>query len=449
MKKVLTVGATLILLVGFASEIAWGNTFDTFGYKSRATAMGCAYTAMGDELTATYYNPAALTEAERMRAETGYLMAIPDLDFEVNGSPGKLPKVDETKGISLGVAVPLGEAYGRWVFGFGLHIPQELAERTRFHPPPEPYFLDYSTRTQALIVLPAMGFSPEALPELSVGLGISILLDSEGKINSPSDQVDPDGIALTRSDLDMHPTIAIHAGLLYKLMENLRVGLAFRNELVIDIDTETSIPDANTDISMDAATLFSPRQIALGVAYDLMEKLTVAADLTWIDWSEYKPPFAIVEGVVLGVPKKSKNIDPDFKDTFNPKLGAEYHLYDFLDLRAGYSFEPSPVPDETLKGTSNILDSHTHIFSGGFGLYLGELCDIPFLRILRIDSHFQFIYLTERNVVKDTVLMFEGEPSGVPGTPRYYPGYLANPGYPGFKIGGNVINWGLTASLVF
>lgn len=438
MKKVLTVGATLVLLVGVASEIAWCNTFDTFGYKSRATAMGCAYTAMGDELTATYYNPAALTEAERMRAETGYLMAIPDLDFDVEGNPTDL-EVDDTKGISLGVAVPLGEAYGRWVFGFGLHIPQELAERTRFHPPPEPFFLDYSTRTQALIVLPAMGFSPEALPELSVGIGISILLDSEGKIIAPSAQVDPDGIALTRSDLDMHPTIAIHAGLLYKLMENLRVGLAFRNELVIDIDTETSIPKANTDISMDAATLFSPRQIALGIAYDLMEELTVAADLTWIDWSEYKPPFAIVEGVVFRVPKKSKNIDPDFKDTYNPKLGAEYNLYDFLDLRAGYSFEPSPVPDKTLEGTSNILDSHTHIFSGGFGLYLGELCDIPFLRILRIDSHLQFIYLTERKIEKDPGLMLESDIES----------QSANPGFPNFKIGGNVINWGLTASLVF
>ncbi len=440
MKKVLVGVATLILLIIFTSKIVRGNAFDTFGYDSRAIAMGGAYTAMGDDLTATYYNPAALTEAERIRAEFGYFITTPSLDFAVEGSSEE-PKVDATKGYNLGIAVPLGDFYGSWVWGFGLHNPQGLSVRPLFHPPTEPYFLDYSNRTQELIILPAIGFSPEALQELSAGLGISVLLDTEGTIITPSEPVDDDQISLPRSDLTMVATIATHAGLLYKPMENLRVGLAFRDELAIDIDTVTIIPDFDTDVSTHSATLFSPRQIALGIAYDPIEKLTVAADLAWIDWSEYEPPFGTVEAFLLGSedPDKSTDIDPDFKDTYNPKLGVEYHLYDFLDLRAGYSFEPSPVPDRTLKGTSNILDSHTHIFSGGFGLYLGELCDIPFLRILRIDGHLQFITLTERKVKKDPGLMLESNNDA----------RLENPGYPGFKIGGSVINWGLTGSLVF
>ncbi len=439
MRKIWTAITILLFSLVFNSGIVQGNAFDTFGYDSRATAMGGAYTAMGDELTATYYNPAALTEAERIRAEFGYFITAPSLNFTVVGSSEKL-KVDDTKGFNLGMAVPLGNLYGSWVWGFGFHNPQELAIRPRFHPPTEPYFLDYSNRTQELIVLPAIGFSPKFLPGLSAGLGITMLLDTEGKIIAPSDPVDDDQIALIRNDLTMVPTIATHAGLLYQPMDNLQVGLAFRDKLVIDIDTVTIIPDFDTDVSTHAATIFSPRQISLGVAYDPIEKLTIAVDLTWIDWSEYKPPFAIAEFIVFGnPPDKSKNIDPDFKDTYNPKLGVEYHLYDFLDLRVGYTFEPSPVPDKTLKGTSNILDSHTQIFSGGFGLYLGELCDTPFLRILRIDGHLQFISLTERKVEKDPDLMLESDDNA----------RAENPGYPGFKIGGSIFNWGLTASLVF
>jgi long-chain fatty acid transport protein len=440
MRKTWTVITILFFSLIFTSGIAQGNAFDTFGYDSRATAMGGAYTAMGDELTATYYNPAALTEAGRIRAEFGYFITTPSLNFAGAGSSEEL-KVDATKGFNLGMAVPLGDFYGSWVWGFGFHNPQELAIRPRFHSPTEPYFLDYSNRTQELIVLPAIGFSPKFLPGLSAGLGITVVLDTEGKIIAPSEPVDDDQIALTRSDLTMVPTIATHAGLLYQPMENLRVGLAFRDKLVIDIDTVTIIPDFDTDVSTHAATLFSPRQISLGVAYDPIEKLTVAFDLTWIDWSEYKPPFAMVEAFLLGSedPKKSTDINPDFKDTYNPKLGIEYHLYDFLDLRAGYSFEPSPVPDRTLKGTSNILDSHTQIFSGGFGLYLGELCDIPFLRILRIDGHLQFVSLTERKVEKNPGLMLESDEDA----------RLENPGYPGFKIDGSIFNWGLSASLVF
>lgn len=439
-QKTLTVVAILFFSLIFNSGIVHGNAFDTFGYDSRATAMGGAYTAMGDELTATYYNPAALTEAERIRAEVGYFITAPSLNFAVAGSSEK-PKVDSTKGSNLGIAVPLGDFYGSWVWGFGFHNPQELAIRPRFHPPTEPYFLDYSNRTQELIILPAIGFSPEALQELSVGLGISVLLDTKGTIITPAEPVDDDQISLPRSDLTMVATIATHAGLLYKPMENFRVGLAFRDKLAIDIDTVTEIPSLDTAVSTYAATLFSPRQLALGVSYDPIEKLTVAVDLAWIDWSEYEPPFGIVEAFLLGSedPDKSTDIDPDFKDTYNPKLGVEYHLYDFLDLRAGYSFEPSPVPDKTLKGTSNILDSHTQIFSGGFGLYLGELCDIPFLRILRIDGHLQFISLTERKVEKDPGLMLESNDDA----------RLENPGYPEFKIGGSIFNWGLTASLVF
>ncbi|UCD84495.1 MAG: outer membrane protein transport protein [Deltaproteobacteria bacterium] len=432
MKKVIAIVLIFIISLIFTTEIAWGNTFDTFGYNSRATAMGGAFTAIGDELTACYYNPAALAEAEYIRAEAGYFMATTSLDFNVEDGSDEL-EVDDTKGFNLGLAIPLGEAFGRWVVGFGFHKPQELAVRPRFHTASKPFYLDYSNRTMELIVLPAIGFSPELLPELSIGLGISVFLNTEGSVISPSIPVNDYKLALTESDLTMPTTMAIHAGLLYKLLENLRLGLAFRDELPIDIETKTIL--GSLEMNVVSVTLYSPRQIALGVTYVPLEKLTVAADLTWIDWSQYTPPFPDITGD-LG---ESKPIETNFEDTFNPGLGIEYHLYDFLDLRAGYLFEPSPVPDETLQGTSNILDTHTHIFSGGFGLFLGELCDIPVLRVLRLDGHFQFVYLTERKVKKNPNLMLESDADAL----------NENPGYPGFTIGGNIYNWGTTLSLVF
>src|SRR5262249_27436966 len=64
-----------------------------------------------------------------------------------------------------------------------------------------------------------------------------------------------------------------------------------------------------------------------------------------------------------------------------------------IDVRAGYSYEPTPVPDQF--GESNLVDCDKHTFAFGAGLELGRLAPV-LPRPLAIDAHLAVAWLPER-----------------------------------------------------
>ncbi|MFT7580118.1 MAG: long-subunit fatty acid transport protein, partial [Myxococcota bacterium] len=134
----------------------------------------------------------------------------------------------------------------------------------------------------------------------------------------------------------------------------------------------------------------------------------LAAELTWHQWSRYRPPTARIAIALeipilpLAIPPNPIPQDADFSDIFIPRVGAEYRVFNGkhvgLWLRAGYSYEPTPAPKQP--GGTNYVDTDKHTFAAGFSFRFSELTDIlpkPFY----LDVAGSYILMPERVYTKD------------------------------------------------
>jgi long-chain fatty acid transport protein len=132
---------------------------------------------------------------------------------------------------------------------------------------------------------------------------------------------------------------------------------------------------------------WTPNEVAAGFALKPRNDLLIAADLTWSNWSQYLDPQS-------QVPEKK------FRDTYTPRIGLEYIHHTGIVMRAGYSFQPSPVPEQT--GSANYLDNDKHVFSIGLG-YTFSRSPIPiWKKPLTVDSYFQYQKLVQREYHKES-----------------------------------------------
>jgi len=90
------------------------------------------------------------------------------------------------------------------------------------------------------------------------------------------------------------------------------------------------------------ATLVLPDVITLGVAYKPLPELSFEADVAYTVWSRWRNlNVDMYEPGVKGI-HQQKN----WRDTWALSLSAEYWMYDWLALRAGFLYETSPLNGE-------------------------------------------------------------------------------------------------------
>jgi len=131
-------------------------------------------------------------------------------------------------------------------------------------------------------------------------------------------------------------------------------------------------PDGNikTNITL-------PQQFSGGIAYRPLEALEIEADVVWTNWSKFQSlPITLPNGSMLVQPK-------DYKDTITARFGVEYGLPQYnCAVRAGFIYDPTPVPRTTLDAT--LPDVDRYIVTAGasyqihrFDLHLGLLWVTP------------------------------------------------------------------------
>jgi len=101
----------------------------------------------------------------------------------------------------------------------------------------------------------------------------------------------------------------------------------------------TSVPAEN---KFDAS-LPLPSNLDFGVSYDFNDKFTMAAEVNWIMWSTYESLDFTFEqsGELLN------NENPrEYKDTWIPRIGAQYKLNDLFTFRAGAYYDSSPANEK-------------------------------------------------------------------------------------------------------
>ncbi|HQT98857.1 MAG TPA: outer membrane protein transport protein, partial [Thermodesulfobacteriota bacterium] len=138
-----------------------------------------------------------------------------------------------------------------------------------------------------------------------------------------------------------------------KPSKNLKVGFNYRSPFHLQFKDGDFVTSDNTSAGFTgifpmgttkaSGKLELPATAALGVAYTL-DRLTLSADADWTFWSSYKE-LKITNASVSSLSSTQRK---DWKDVCALRLGAEYRVTDPLALRAGFVYDPTPVPADTM-----------------------------------------------------------------------------------------------------
>ncbi len=406
------------------STPCWANPFDNFGLGSRSAAMGGAVTAAADDFSASLYNPAGLIDAGRMQVSIGYFFAKPLLETFWADAWRDISE-DSISGVVCGIVFPPLKIGGvKFVGGMGLHVPDKRVARSLMLPYEQPRFEMYGARNQRMVVYSPNAF--ELTPWLSVGAGVQMFIDTTGGPKFKLIQEIPDNEgAYSEGTISstQKPRFFPFAGILVKPCTTVRVGFCFREkqEITLDIPMVVTIdplfgglvPQSTIDLSTPAPLFFSPRQYAVGISWRPVERLLVAADLTYMQWSAFINPgpdgYTLYYGGLEILLRQNPNFhlpQGGFHDIWVPAIGIEYSALrsHYLDLavRAGYRYRSSPVPEQ--KGRAAFLDSNTHIVSLGLGMTFRNLVRRCMTEPFSVDMHVQYFRLEQRDYVRDLLV---------------------------------------------
>lgn len=383
---------------------------DEFGLGVRDAAMGMAYTAVADDFTAVYYNPAGLTLTDPgLSLNFGYktygrFFSVPEEDAQDSAG---IPVV----GVTYRHEYSVGTGWWRLpALGFAALTP--LPDIRRQKDDNDPHSIRYNS--QGLLPI-YIGTGYQITPRVRIGATLALTVAGSfratavatGTILTP----ELGGLAISGP---VEIGAAPHVGILLGPFKDWHFGLSYRGAQGIELETSFAVePMFSISLPPPLGTIapgrfpivtgWSPHQIAGGVAYRGLPGWLFSSDLVFKKWDDWKS-------------STGRHPDPEFHNRVVPRLGIEHQLTKYLALQGGYYFEPSPVPEQ--RGDTSYVDNDQHVFSMGLSYSLDK-----FLRLHTvITPGLQVHWLTDRTTRKAE---------------------RSNDFFPGYDIGGSVISGGV------
>lgn len=405
----------VIVVLALLSPLSFAraNPLTMYGSGARGVGMGGAHTAAARDSSANFYNPALLARLPNLEIDLGYRYTAPDLRLN-DRSLG----VDSARGTRLSVAMPGRIGPVRMGAGLSVYLPDQQLMRIRSLSQGQPRFALYDNRAQRLFL---MASGAVAIGDkLSIGGGVGYLTATSGtvilrgRIGFP-DASDSD--LRLAMDVDVKSLVYPSIGIAYQLTPWLRVAAAYKGgvqpttDLSVKIEGDVGaamrdpiVEDAVVHLRTVSLAHFQPAELSVGIEAYLRPDLVVAADLVFHRWSEFRNPAALLTSELelgqfnefLKVPEAALLTPANYHDILLPKVGIEWlaHRSYSQDLytRLGYSYEPSPAPEQV--GITNFVDNDKHTAAIGVGLTLHSFA--AFVAPLSLDASFAVTHLPER-----------------------------------------------------
>ena len=386
----ISVGIGIVLFsFSSASLVLAGGIFVQPG--TRANNMGGAYVAIADDLTAIYWNPAGLEQLDGSGVEISafYLAApaksnrslmnaaAPDVEdgdfpifnlYAILGQPNAEPteyqskefKVTamlpfvaghtKVKGIALALGLyAVGGGGGKWEDSVkGVLIPTDD--------------IIASTDGSYGFMVSNISAAKEINPKLSLGLGVNWIymideLEAEKEYQASAGSLLSNYSALVDKNAS-GSGMEVMGGVLYKLMEKLKVGFVIRSGTTLKLKGEAKakitglsalsgglMPDVDYETDYDQNYAY-PSTYGLGASYEPMDSLTLALGVERVNYSTMKDDIDY-EDELAGI-FDDVNEKKEWKDTTQVYLGAEYRVNEKLSFQGGLKTDPIPSPKDKL-----------------------------------------------------------------------------------------------------
>jgi long-chain fatty acid transport protein len=390
--------AAALILIGASS--GYGAGFAMYEYGARGNALGGGLVGRADDPSALAYNPAGITQLEGTGFMAGTTVINPLASVEIAGekvdaeskywTPPHLyvtQQLDDTFWLGFGL-------YSR--YGLGIEYDSDWAGRYNV----------YEAHIQSLSMSPTLAV--KVTDWLSVAAGPEIMwfefkqkktADATpaalgGPTNNPATD-DWDVNADLKGDSWGYGAMAgIHA----TPAEWLRLGFTYRSPVKQKVDGKAKFDKLNNAaINPAYATLFNdtdasgeitlPDSYTFGVAIYPLEKLSVEFDAVYTRWSSFEELKIEYEDEI--VPGRDTTVsEKDWNDVWRYQLSVEYALLNWLDLRASYVYDNTPIPDAHVDYMVPANDRQ--LYGAGLGFHITEALDL--------DLSYTYLDIKERDV---------------------------------------------------
>tara|TARA_Y100000748_G_scaffold141028_2_gene118304 strand:- start:727 stop:1761 length:1035 start_codon:yes stop_codon:yes gene_type:complete len=256
--------------------------FLEIGPGARSIGMGSAYTAVADDPSTMYWNPAGIVNISKPEVQTFYSPWLVETQFYYNAA-----------------VVPLG-AYGNLGLSFTALTMDEMMVRTVKDPEPS----DYGQKFNAGNIAMGVAFAKKLTDRFSFGIKTKFIQESIWQMSAQGLAVDIGTLYISKNNLRIGMSISNYGG---------KLGMEGVNTLV-DIDVDENIYGNNDRIDGNLGTAKWPLPLifrfGLSQTYNINEKMKC----------------------LIAVDAIHPNNNPEYLN-----LGLEYNALDMFFLRVGQS----------------------------------------------------------------------------------------------------------------
>jgi len=361
--------------------------------------MGNAYTALADDFSGFYHNPAGPATRPRDVLTLGYLSNRPSVMVRSGGGPEQEKFSEKIQGGVCGFSLDVGQFFPEryrpvLVAGLAAVFPDSFktfvnADIMYFD---EMTFPVYGRVQDFSLIFMGAGLRLHRMLYVGASARIGFTADIRN-INLLFDVTRWTDPEVTFYKLDINPDLEVSpiVGVIFMPWKSLRLGAVWRRggnpvTFMGTVDVTVAVGPVQIelpDYSLFVQEFYNPEEIAASLAFRPLARLLLAVDVTWARWSGYNLPYG-----------ERPPGDP-FHDIVIPRLGAEFRVLEDLRVRLGYGYHPSPV--SRVQPYTQLLDTDQHVFSTGLGYAWGwpaRWIAYP----LVFDLYFQYKYLPERTL---------------------------------------------------
>jgi hypothetical protein len=343
------------------------------GAGGRAIALGGAYRALSDDLSALYWNPAGLASVRRIELTLG-LSQAEIFDDAMASDETVSNQLSRTRLNELGMVFPIPTYRGSLVFALGYHQVLSLDAFGTFNDISDEYDFSADELESGRLGLWSFGGAIDLSPNVSTGLALRLWTGYNDYSYNGVTQWPGDEWSTFDQSIDLNLSgWNVITGVLVRAVPWLRVGASIETPLKLKIE-ESYKQDENWFIGGDSGDYYFAGsyeykltrsfRAGLGIA-GMIGPVILSGDAVWNDWSQIsfstEPSFE-----ALTKDEANREITKELRSTVDLHFGAEIWIPQTpVRLQLGYARIPSPFEaDETL--------SDKNIISGGISTLLDQ-----------------------------------------------------------------------------
>jgi long-chain fatty acid transport protein len=369
--------ASVLLCLGSMSAHAGGFQIPEMGIK--AMGMGNAFTAVANDPSALWFNPAGIAFQQGTVLTVGGDVIFPKVDFTANASNPLAPaSASMSRDASLVPHAYLAHTDDNLGISYGIGINSPFGLEVKW-PTTAPFAAGTQYgRLQAINVNPNIAY--KFTPNLSLAVGVDYVdmynVDFNGTALIQNFKGDGWGANIAA----MYHTDAFNIGISYRTSVKIKAK-----------GTSTTLPPTYPySTGANNITVTEPDMLNIGVAFHPQEDWTVSAEADWVDWKKFNQlAFTYSPALIIG---SSLTVPENWKATWAYRLGAEWRFAPTMRVRAGYTYDPTPINDPYF--TPLIPGNDRQAVHLGYG--------IDVTKHATIDLAYVYVWMKDRNQTQST-----------------------------------------------